>query len=193
MAHAWANCRQKFIRTFYAVSNHSRSFLVALLRTRPLSRRLILLKLLYPPLWLLSWVQMNSLSLLRLLEIAGDMRVFKFNKQLRFRRIWLQLERDIWHPVRSGHVPSSGAEPEVLDRAAWEFADAESFLAAAESITGGTPTFGVDTMFSPSTKFLYGGMENPSVWPSWHPSLLTGDRSLVDVLAHEIAHSGPEI
>ena len=79
-------------------------------------------------------------------------------------------------------------EPEVLDRAAWEFADAESFLAAAESITGYPYIWGrYDVLLLPPS-FPYGGMENPCL-TFLTPSLLTGDRSLVDVLAHEIAHS----
>ena len=79
-------------------------------------------------------------------------------------------------------------EPEVLDQAAWEFSDAESFLSAAESITGYPYIWGrYDVLLLPPS-FPYGGMENPCL-TFLTPSLLTGDRSLVDVLAHEIAHS----
>lgn len=79
-------------------------------------------------------------------------------------------------------------EPEVLERAAWEFADAEAFLSAGESITGFPYIWGrYDVLLLPPS-FPYGGMENPCL-TFLTPSLLTGDRSLVDVLAHEIAHS----
>lgn len=79
-------------------------------------------------------------------------------------------------------------EPQVLDRAAWEFADAESFLAAGEAITEHPYIWGrYDVLLLPPS-FPYGGMENPCL-TFLTPSLLTGDRSLVDVLAHEIAHS----
>ncbi len=79
-------------------------------------------------------------------------------------------------------------EPEVLERAAWEFADAESFLAAGEKISGFPYIWGrYDVLLLPPS-FPYGGMENPCL-TFLTPSLLTGDRSLVDVLAHEIAHS----
>lgn len=79
-------------------------------------------------------------------------------------------------------------EPEVLDKAAWEFADAESFLSAGEIITGYPYIWGrYDVLLLPPS-FPYGGMENPCL-TFLTPSLLTGDRSLVDVLAHEIAHS----
>lgn len=79
-------------------------------------------------------------------------------------------------------------EPQVLDKAAWEFADAESFLSAGESITGYPYIWGrYDVLLLPPS-FPYGGMENPCL-TFLTPSLLTGDRSLVDVLAHEIAHS----
>lgn len=79
-------------------------------------------------------------------------------------------------------------EPDVLEKAAWEFADAESFLTAGENITGFPYIWGrYDILLLPPS-FPYGGMENPCL-TFLTPSLLTGDRSLVDVLAHEIAHS----
>lgn len=79
------------------------------------------------------------------------------------------------------------SEPEVVEAAAWEFTDTENFITTGESLL--TPyTWGrYDLLLLPAS-FPYGGMENPCL-TFVTPSLLAGDRSLVDVVAHEIAHS----
>ncbi|KAJ3082256.1 putative leukotriene A-4 hydrolase (LTA-4 hydrolase) (Leukotriene A(4) hydrolase), partial [Quaeritorhiza haematococci] len=79
------------------------------------------------------------------------------------------------------------SEPEVVEAAAWEFVDTETFIATGEALL--TPyTWGrYDLLLLPAS-FPYGGMENPCL-TFVTPSLLAGDRSLVDVVAHEIAHS----
>lgn len=79
-------------------------------------------------------------------------------------------------------------EPELLDRAAWEFTEIESFIVAGEQITGFPYIWGRCDILLLPTSFPYGGMENPCL-TFLNSSLVTGDRSLIDVLAHEIAHS----
>ena len=79
------------------------------------------------------------------------------------------------------------AEPEVLDAAAWEFAEVDQHLARAERLFGPYAWDRFDLLVMPSS-FPYGGMENPRL-TFLTPSLLAGDRSLVSVLAHELAHS----
>ncbi|MBK7190018.1 MAG: M1 family peptidase [bacterium] len=78
-------------------------------------------------------------------------------------------------------------EPKTLDRAAWEFADVDSMLLAAEEVFGPYLWDRFDFLVMPSS-FPYGGMENPRL-TFLTPTLLAGDRSLVNVLAHELAHS----
>ena len=78
-------------------------------------------------------------------------------------------------------------EPAQLDAAAWEFAHVEDHLAAAESLFGPYDWDRYDLLVMPPS-FPYGGMENPRL-TFLTPSLLAGDRSLVNVLAHELAHS----
>lgn len=78
-------------------------------------------------------------------------------------------------------------EPEVLDKAAWEFADTETFIRLGEELTVPYVWERYDILLLPPS-FPYGGMENPCL-TFLTPSLLAGDRSLVDVVAHEIAHS----
>ncbi|KAL5518474.1 LAP2 [Sanghuangporus vaninii] len=85
---------------------------------------------------------------------------------------------------------SSGiwAEPELIDSAYWEFsADTNRFLAEEERIVG-TYRFGVYDLLVLPPSFPYGGMEN-SCLTFLTPTLLAGDRTLVDVVVHELTHS----
>ncbi|MBE0567688.1 MAG: M1 family metallopeptidase [Krumholzibacteria bacterium] len=78
-------------------------------------------------------------------------------------------------------------EPELLEASAWEFADVDRMLLAAEEIFGPYLWDRFDFVVMPPS-FPYGGMENPRL-TFLTPTLLAGDRSLVNVLAHELAHS----
>ncbi|KAG7387963.1 putative leukotriene A-4 hydrolase (LTA-4 hydrolase) (Leukotriene A(4) hydrolase) [Phytophthora pseudosyringae] len=80
------------------------------------------------------------------------------------------------------------AEPRVVTRAAHEFAQTEAFLKAAEEITGQEYLWKRYDLVCLPPSFPYGGMENPCL-TFVTPTLLAGDRSLADVVAHEIAHS----
>ena len=79
------------------------------------------------------------------------------------------------------------AEPSVVQRAAWEFADAETMIAAAEKLYGPYRWGRYDMLVLPPS-FPYGGMENPRLTFAT-PTILAGDRSLVALVAHELAHS----
>ncbi|WNG28758.1 M1 family metallopeptidase [Cystobacter fuscus] len=79
------------------------------------------------------------------------------------------------------------AEPEVLERAAAEFADVDAMLRAAEALFGPYDWERFDLLTMPPS-FPYGGMENPRL-TFLTPTLLAGDKSLVSVVAHELAHS----
>jgi len=79
------------------------------------------------------------------------------------------------------------AEPEVLPRAAWEFEGVEAMIQKAEGLFGPYDWDRFDMLVLPPS-FTYGGMENPRM-TFLTPTLLAGDRSLVDVVAHELAHS----
>jgi leukotriene-A4 hydrolase len=80
--------------------------------------------------------------------------------------------------------------PEELSDAKWELEDdMEPFIQAAESILQTVPyawtTYNV-LVLPPS--FPYGGMENP-VFTFATPTIISGDRQNVDVIAHELSHS----
>jgi aminopeptidase N len=79
------------------------------------------------------------------------------------------------------------AEPEVLESAASEFEDVDAMLRAAEALFGTYDWERFDLLTMPPS-FPYGGMENPRL-TFLTPSLLAGDKSLVSVVAHELAHS----
>jgi len=79
------------------------------------------------------------------------------------------------------------AEPSVVDKAAWEFAETEKMIAAAEKLYGPYRWGEYDLMVLPPS-FPYGGMENPRLTFTT-TTLIAGDRSLVSVIAHELAHS----
>ena len=79
------------------------------------------------------------------------------------------------------------AEPALIEKAAHEFAEVDHMLTEAEKLFGHYDWDRFDFLVLPPS-FPYGGMENPRL-TFLTPTLLAGDRSLVDVLAHELAHS----
>ncbi|KAJ9085851.1 Leucyl aminopeptidase yscIV [Entomophthora muscae] len=78
-------------------------------------------------------------------------------------------------------------EPEMLEAAAYEFSDAEQFMKIAEELTCPYEWGRYDLLILPPS-FPYGGMENPCI-SFITPTLLAGDKSAVDVIAHELSHS----
>jgi aminopeptidase N len=79
------------------------------------------------------------------------------------------------------------AEPEILPDAAWEFGDTQAMLDAAEALYGPYQWGRYDLLILPPS-FPFGGMENPRL-SFITPSVIAGDRSLVSMIAHELAHS----
>lgn len=80
------------------------------------------------------------------------------------------------------------SEPEVVEAAAFEFSETEDFLQAAEVLTNCPYKWSRYDVLCLPPSFPYGGMENPCLTFAT-PTLLAGDKSLADVIAHEIAHS----
>ena len=76
------------------------------------------------------------------------------------------------------------SEPEVVDAAAFDFSETEDFLQAAEALTCPYAWTRYDVLCMPPS-FPYGGMENPCL-TFVTPTLLSGDKSLADVIAHEV-------
>ena len=79
------------------------------------------------------------------------------------------------------------AEKEILDAAAAEFADTEAMLETTEEIYGPYRWDRYDLLILPPS-FPFGGMENPRL-SFITPTVIAGDKSLVALIAHELAHS----
>ncbi|SDH59081.1 MULTISPECIES: M1 family metallopeptidase [unclassified Duganella] len=79
------------------------------------------------------------------------------------------------------------AEPQRIDAAAAELVDTEKMIAAAEGLYGPYRWERYDMIVLPPS-FPIGGMENPRM-TFLTPTMIAGDRSLVDLIAHELAHS----
>lgn len=79
------------------------------------------------------------------------------------------------------------AEPSVVKLAAHEFADVEHMVESAEKQFGPYRWGRYDILVLPPS-FPFGGMENPRLTFAT-PTVLAGDRSLVSLIAHELAHS----
>ncbi len=79
------------------------------------------------------------------------------------------------------------AEPAVVDRARAEFEDTEAMIRSAEELFGPYRWGRYDVLVLPPA-FPFGGMENPCLTFAT-PTVLAGDKSLVSLVAHELAHS----
>ncbi|GAB1594700.1 M1 family metallopeptidase [Lysobacter claricitrinus] len=85
--------------------------------------------------------------------------------------------------------PRSGvwAEPTMAPKAANEFSDTEKMMETAEKLYGPYRWGRYDILVLPPS-FPYGGMENPRLTFAT-PTAITGDKSLVSLIAHELSHS----
>ncbi len=79
------------------------------------------------------------------------------------------------------------AEPSIVDKAAHEFEDTEKLIATTELLYGPYAWGRYDILVLPPS-FPYGGMENPNMTFAT-PTVLVGDKSLVSLVSHELAHS----
>jgi aminopeptidase N len=79
------------------------------------------------------------------------------------------------------------ADPSLIDTAAWELGGVIDMIHAAEKLYGPYQWGRYDVLVLP-TAFPYGGMENPRLTFAT-PTILAGDKSLVSLVAHELAHS----
>lgn len=79
------------------------------------------------------------------------------------------------------------SEPELAEKCAYEFVDLPQMISTAEEMYGKYRWEKYDIVMLPYS-FPFGGMENPRLTFA-NPTLLAGDRSMVSVIAHELAHS----
>lgn len=79
------------------------------------------------------------------------------------------------------------AEASILEKAAWEFSDMEKLVEAVEKLYGPYRWGRYDLLILPPS-FPFGGMENPRLTFAT-PTVIAGDKSLVGLVSHELAHS----
>ena len=79
------------------------------------------------------------------------------------------------------------AEPGMVDKAAKEFEDTEKMITTTEALYGPYAWQRYDMLVLPPS-FPFGGMENPRL-TFVTPTVIVGDKSLVSLIAHELAHS----
>lgn len=79
------------------------------------------------------------------------------------------------------------AEPEVIDSAAWEFAETEKTIIEAEKLLGPYLWGRYDMLVLPPS-FPFGGMENPRL-TFLTPTAVIGTRGQANLITHELAHA----
>lgn len=117
-------------------------------------------------------------------EADGDYR-FRMEQPIPSYLLALAVGRMDFAPI--GERSGVYAEPSLLERAAYEFADTERMIEVAESLYGPYRWGRYDLLVLPPA-FPFGGMENPRL-TFLTPTVIAGDRSLVALIAHELAHS----
>jgi leukotriene-A4 hydrolase len=110
---------------------------------------------------------------------------FRMDKRIPPYLIALAVGDIAFRPI--GKITGVYAEPAIVDSAAREFSEVDDMIAAAEKLYGPYRWGRYDVLVLPPS-FPLGGMENPRLTFAT-PTLLAGDRSLVNVIAHELAHS----
>lgn len=93
---------------------------------------------------------------------------------------------DIHFKAMAGNTGIYG-ERYILDAAAAEFADTYEMVKVTEKLYGPYQWGRYDILMMPPS-YPMGGMENPML-SFITPTVIAGDKSLVDLIAHELAHS----
>ncbi|MBU0507619.1 M1 family metallopeptidase [bacterium] len=120
-------------------------------------------------------------------EDAGRHTVCKFHMHHPIPSYLLALAAGNIVSEKIGAISRVYAEPESLKEAVWEFAEVEGMITGAQELFGPYIWDEFNLLLMPPS-FPYGGMENPTL-TFLTPTLIAGDRSLVSVVAHELAHS----
>ncbi|KAI8972126.1 peptidase family M1-domain-containing protein [Pilobolus umbonatus] len=120
-------------------------------------------------------------------ENEDDTKTYKFKQATTMPSYLIAIAAGNLVSKEIGPRSSVWCEPEVVDQAAWEFDTTETFIKTGEDLLTPYEWGRYDLLVLPPS-FPYGGMENPCL-TFVTPTLLAGDKSAVDVVAHEISHS----
>lgn len=134
-----------------------------------------------------AWATCVMSALLQKEELVGEKKVFTWDQSVPISSYLLALAVGELARVKISERCAVWSEPSVVESAAFEFSETEQFLSTAEAIAGKEYVWGRYDLLCLPPSFPYGGMENPCL-TFVTPTLLAGDKSLADVVAHEIAH-----
>ncbi|XP_059089995.1 leukotriene A-4 hydrolase-like isoform X2 [Tigriopus californicus] len=117
----------------------------------------------------------------------GDKKKYKFVQKIPIQSYLIAIAIGKLESRRIGPRSHVWSEKEFVEQAAFEFSQTEEMLQTAEDLNG-PYVWGIYDILVLPPSFPYGGMENPCLTFAT-PTLLAGDKSLANVIAHEIAHS----
>ena len=120
-------------------------------------------------------------------QVKGDKKISKFIQKVPIQSYLIAIAVGAVESRKIGPRTHVWSEKEFVEKAAFDFSETESFIETAEELCGPYVWGNYDILVLPPS-FAYGGMENPCMTFAT-PTLLTGDKSNADVIAHEIAHS----
>jgi leukotriene-A4 hydrolase len=135
-----------------------------------------------------KWATCVMSALLKNSETVDDCKVYTWNQKVPISSYLFALAVGELEKVEISKRCAIWSEPGLVQAAAYEFSETEDFLAIAEDISGKAYVWKRYDLLCLPPSFPYGGMENPCL-TFVTPTLLAGDKSLADVVAHEIAHS----
>ncbi|KAI2606505.1 peptidase family M1-domain-containing protein [Hypoxylon fragiforme] len=117
----------------------------------------------------------------------GD-KLFRFEQKVPIPSYLFALASGDIATARIGKRSVVATGPEALEGAKWELeSDLDKFLQVAEKLIFDYQWGEYNVLVLPPS-FAYGGMENP-IFTFATPTIISGDRQNVDVIAHELSHS----
>jgi len=120
-------------------------------------------------------------------QVVGDKKVAKFIQKVPIQSYLIAIAAGALESRKIGPRSHVWSEAEFVDKAAFDFSETETMLKTAEDLCG-PYVWGIYDILVLPPSFPFGGMENPCLTFAT-PTLLSGDKSNADVIAHEIAHS----
>eukprot|EP00092_Neocalanus_flemingeri_P025555 GFUD01027706.1.p1 GENE.GFUD01027706.1~~GFUD01027706.1.p1 ORF type:complete len:609 (+),score=139.71 GFUD01027706.1:320-2146(+) len=118
---------------------------------------------------------------------GGGRLVHKFNQKVPIQSYLVAFAVGALESRKIGPRSHVWSEAEFVEKAAFDFSETETMLKTAEDLCG-PYVWGIYDILVLPPSFPFGGMENPCLTFAT-PTLLSGDKSNADVIAHEIAHS----
>lgn len=121
-------------------------------------------------------------------EKKGDVTLFQFNQPVPIPSYLVAIASGDLVGASIGPRSTVYSEPCAIDSCQYEFKeDTENFIATAESLIFDYEWKNYDVLIL-NRAMPFGGMEHPNITFAT-PTLISGDRQNVDVIAHELAHS----